>query len=100
MPEQTDLTALPDETHSEVFEERAPRTVRLRLEAGESVPPHTHPDVNVVLHVCSGRIELELDDEAYDLETDDIVRFSGEREVSPHAVETSTAVVVFAPATE
>jgi hypothetical protein len=43
-------------------------------------------------------VELSLDGEVYDLDAGDPIRFSGDREVSPHAVEPSTAVVVFAPA--
>jgi len=40
---------------------------------------------------------MTLDDETYALDAGDLIRFSGDREVSPHAVESSTAVVVFAP---
>jgi len=97
MIEQTNLADLEETPHAEVFEERQPRTVRLRLEADQRIPSHTHPDTNVVLHLVSGRLELSLDDEDYELGPGDLIRFSGDREVSPHAVEPSTAVVVFAP---
>lgn len=99
MPEVTaldDLTATP---HAEVFDAHRPRTVRLELDADDRVPPHTHPGTDVVLHLLSGRLELDLDDETFDLEPGRLVRFSGDRQVSPRAVEPSTAVVVFAPAT-
>lgn len=100
MPEITVIDELTETPHAEVFEERTPRTVRLELGTDESVPPHTHPGTNVVLHLCSGRLELALDDEQYELHPGEIAQFSGDREISPHAVEQSTAIIVFAPATE
>jgi quercetin dioxygenase-like cupin family protein len=98
--EITDLDDLTDAPHAEVFEEREPRCVRLELEAGDGVPPHTHPGTNVVLHLLDGMLDLSLDGQEHELTPGDVARFSGEREVSPHAVEASTALVVFAPATE
>jgi len=92
--ELTALSTLSEAPHAEVFE---PRTVRLQLAAGESVPPHTHPGTDVVLHLLSGRLELTLDDETYAVEAGELVQFSGDREVSPHALADSTAVIVFAP---
>lgn len=100
MAEITNLGDPEGTPHAEVFEQRRPRTVRLRLEAGQRVPAHTHPGMDVVLHLVSGRLELALDDERHELGPDDLVRFSGDREVSPRAVEASTAVVVFAPRPE
>jgi len=97
MIEQATLADLEETPHAEVFEQRQPRTVRLQLEADQRVPPHTHPGTNVVLHLVLGRLELSLDDEDYELGPGDLIRFSGGREVSPYAVEPSTAVVVFAP---
>ncbi|MFB6102965.1 MAG: cupin domain-containing protein [Haloplanus sp.] len=100
MPERTTLADLDETPHAEVFEIEAhrPRVVRLRLAADERIPRHTHEGTNVVLHLLDGRLELTLDDETYDLDPGDVIRFSGEREVSPYAVEPSTAVAVFAPA--
>jgi quercetin dioxygenase-like cupin family protein len=98
MPERTTLADLDDHPHAEVFEQRRPRTVRLELDADERVPRHTHGGTNVVLHLLTGRLELTLDDETYSLDAGELIRFSGDREVSPYAVEASTAVVVFAPA--
>lgn len=100
MPEITAIDTLTDAPHAEVFEERRPRTVRLELAAGDGVPAHTHPGTNIVLHLLAGRLELSLDDEEYELTPGEIARFSGEREISPHAVEDSTAIIVFAPATD
>ncbi|MFB6160723.1 MAG: cupin domain-containing protein [Haloferacaceae archaeon] len=100
MPEITSLDGLTKTPHAEVFDEHRPRAVRLRLGAGERVPEHRHPGTNVVLHLVSGRLELALDGETHELEPGQLVRFGGEREVSPRAIEASTAVVVFAPATD
>ncbi|NKE34907.1 cupin domain-containing protein [Natronococcus sp. JC468] len=100
MPELTSLSDLEDVPHAEVFDERAPRTVRLQLEADERIPEHHHPDSRIVFHLVSGVLELELDGDGYELEAGDLVRFDGDREVSPHALEESTAVIVFAPKSE
>lgn len=97
MPERTTLADLNGRPHAEVFETRRPRTVRLQLDADERVPRHTHEGTNVVLHLLAGRLELTLDDETHALEAGELIRFSGDREVSPYAVEPSTAIVVFAP---
>ncbi|QKY19422.1 cupin domain-containing protein [Halolamina sp. CBA1230] len=98
MPEITAIDDLTETPHAEVFTQREPRAVRLELDAGDEVPPHTHPGANVVLHLLDGRLDLSLDGETYELAPGDVARFSGEREISPQAVEASTALVVFAPA--
>lgn len=98
MPERTTLDELAQTPHAEVFEEPRPRTVRLELDEGEGVPAHSHPGTNIVLHLLSGRLELTLDGEEYDLRPGQVMRFSGEREIEPTATEPSTALLVFAPA--
>ncbi|MFB6137014.1 MAG: cupin domain-containing protein [Halobacteriaceae archaeon] len=96
--EVTTLAALTDTPHAEVFEPgTGPRVVRLALEADESVPPHTHPGTDVVLHVLDGQLELTLDGEHTVVDAGQVTRFSGEREISPRALEDSRALVVFAP---
>lgn len=97
MPEHSTISELSDTPHTEVFETRKPRTVRLQLDTDERVPAHTHPGTNVVLHLLSGHLELSLDDERYELRPGELVRFSGEREIEPVAIEHSTAIIVFAP---
>lgn len=97
MVEITHLADLERSVHAEVFEGRQPRTVRLQLEADQRVPPHTHPDTNVVIHLVSGRLELTLDDEQYELAANDLIHCSGDREISPYALEPSVAIVVIAP---
>lgn len=100
MPEITDLDDLTKTPHAEVFDKRQPRTVRLQLDADQRVPPHRHPGTDIVLYLVSGRLELALDDETYDVTPGDAVRFSGDREIAPLALEPSTAIVVFAPSHE
>lgn len=95
--EVTALADLTETPHAEVFENRDPRTVRLQLGEGESVLPHTHPETHVVLHLLSGRPERSLDGETHEVVAGELVQFSGDREVSPRAVEPATAVLVFAP---
>lgn len=88
-----DLTAAPQAT---AFPDHEPRTVRLSLNAGESVPEHTHPGRDIVFHVLDGRIELGLDDETLDVAAGELVRFPGERRVSPSAPVDATALVLLA----
>lgn len=97
MVEKSNLTALKQTPHADVFEQREPRTIRLQLEAGQHLPSHSHPDTNIVLHLLSGQLELTLDENTYELAPGELIRFSGNQEISPHAVEPSTAVIVFAP---
>lgn len=97
MAELTTVDDLEESPHAEVFSERRPRTVRLSLEAGESVPRHQHPDDDIVLYGVEGKLNLHLDEETYEVTPGDAVQFSGEREISPEAVEDAQALVVFAP---
>jgi len=100
MAELTPVDDLEDAPHAEVFEERSPRTVRLWLDAGDEVPGHQHPGYDIVLYGIEGTIELRLDDKGQTVTSGDAVQFSGEREISPKAVEDATALVVFAPTEE
>lgn len=82
--------------HARPFPDAEPDTVRLELEAGESVPPHTHPDRRIVLYLIEGAIELEVGEETHELAAGDVARFEGDREISPRAIEDSTALIVLA----
>jgi len=55
-----------------------------------------HPDREIVFYLIEGTIELELGDETRELSARDIVRFDGDQEIAPHAVEGSTALIVLA----
>ncbi|WP_066411196.1 cupin domain-containing protein [Halorubrum aethiopicum] len=90
------LAELDGTPHAAVFPGTEPKTVRLRLDAGESVPAHTHPDRRVLLYVVDGVVELRVGDEEHELSAGDVARFDGSREVSPRAVEAATALVVLA----
>lgn len=100
MPEIASLDELEASPHAEVFDQSQPRTVRLELAADQRVPAHTHPGKDIVIHLVSGHLELALDEDTYELTAGELIQFSGDREVSPYAVEPSTAVIVFAPAVD
>jgi quercetin dioxygenase-like cupin family protein len=92
------VTDLEGQPHATVFA-TDPRVVRLRLEPGEGVPAHTHPESTVLLHVLEGELEVALDEETHALAAGDLLRFDGRREVAPTAGpdERVTALVVFTP---
>lgn len=90
------LSELSGEPHANVFPEAEPRTIRLRLPAGEGIAPHTHPDREIVFHLLDGAIELDLGDETYELSAGDVAHFDGDQEIAPRAVESSTALLVLA----
>ncbi|MEF8821788.1 MAG: cupin domain-containing protein [Halovenus sp.] len=92
-----ELTATP---HARPFEAGDPAVIRLQLDAGEQVDPHTHPEKQIVIYVRSGQLNLTLDDEMFSFEAGDIVRFDGRTEVSPRAVEDSEALIVLAERAE
>jgi quercetin dioxygenase-like cupin family protein len=92
MAETVALDELTGSPHAKLFDD--PLVIRLELAAGERVDPHRHPERTVVLHLLSGEIALDLNDETHDLEPDDVIRFDGRREVSPKAVEDSEALLV------
>lgn len=96
MAELTSLAALDSVPHAEVFETPRPRTIRLRLEAEEQIPPHQHPGTDVVLYLVDGRLELSLNGEEYRMNEGDLIRFSGDQDISPTAIDPSTAILVFA----
>jgi quercetin dioxygenase-like cupin family protein len=78
--------------------EGEPDVVRLCLDAGESVAPHSHPERRVVFFVVEGRFEVRLDDDSHRVEVGDCLRFDGDVEISPRATDDgpATALVVLA----
>jgi len=92
------LSDLDGEPHARVFPDAEPKTVRLTLAAGDSVPAHTHPDREIICYLVSGRLELNVGEETETLDAGDIARFDGDREIAPTAIEDSTALLVLAPA--
>lgn len=73
-----------------------PRAVRLSLAADEEIADHSHPDTDILFYVVAGDLELRLDGETYDLGTDEMARFDGERTIAGTAREPTTALVVLA----
>lgn len=96
-PEHVRLDELDGAPHAVVFEHDAPRTIRLTLEADQQLPAHRHPDTDIVCHLVEGELDLALDGESHRLATGDLLRFSGDHEIAPTAIEDSVAVLVFAP---
>ncbi|WP_353633291.1 cupin domain-containing protein (plasmid) [Halobacterium sp. NMX12-1] len=94
------LDELDGEPHANPFPDAEPKTVRLTLGAGESVPPHAHPGREIVFHLLEGEIELTLGDDTHQLSAGDIARFDGDQQIAPEAVSDSTAVLVLATSTD
>lgn len=90
------LDDLEGEPHANPFPDAEPKTIRLALAEGEEVPPHDHPDREIVFYVIDGEIELQLGEETHDLTAGDIARFNGDQDISPRATQDSTALIVLA----
>jgi quercetin dioxygenase-like cupin family protein len=82
--------------HANAFPDAEPKTIRLTLGGGEEVPPHDHPDRNIVFYMIEGAIELQLGDQTHDLTAGDLARFDGDQVISPRAIEDSIALIVLA----
>lgn len=96
MPTIRTLSELEGSPHATVFPNSEPKTVRLTLSAGESVATHSHPGREIVFHLLEGQLELVLDDEKHEMVAGEIARFAGEMDISPMALEDSTALIVLA----
>jgi len=90
------LDALTETPHAHVFPGREPQTVRLTLEAGESVPAHQHPEREVVCHVLEGELSVSLGADSVRVTAGEVARFDGAQDISPSAVEDATARLVLA----
>ncbi|EMA08007.1 cupin domain-containing protein [Haloferax denitrificans] len=91
---------LEGQPHANVFPDEEPKTIRLTLSAGEEVAPHTHPGRDIVLYLVEGALELQLGDETYSVNAGDVARFDGAQDISPRAVEDSTALIILARGTD
>ncbi|MFB6111747.1 MAG: cupin domain-containing protein [Halobacteriaceae archaeon] len=94
------LATLDGEPHANAFPASEPTTIRLTLAAGEEVPPHDHPDREIVLYLIEGALELTIGGETHALSAGDLARFDGDQPISPRAVEDSTALLVLAQRAE
>ncbi|MHC3378171.1 cupin domain-containing protein [Haloarcula sp. H-GB5] len=77
-----------------------PKTIRLTLDAGESIPAHKHPGRDIVFLLRSGAVDLTLGDETVSLSPGDVVRFDGDQDISPAATADSEALLVLAASSE
>lgn len=93
MPKKTSLEDLEEKPLAKVFD--TPRSLRLELDEDESRPEHSHPGTEIVLFVHEGAIEMSLDGEIHSVEKGEALQFSGNRDISSHAVKDSVAVLVF-----
>lgn len=93
--ERVALDELEGHPHAHCFDEE-PMTIRLALDAGESVAPHQHPDRRIVLHLLEGELSVTLGDDDHPVRAGEIVRFDGNQDVSPEAIEDSVALLVLA----
>jgi quercetin dioxygenase-like cupin family protein len=99
-PSVVSLDDLEGEPHAAVFPGEEPKTVRLTLDAGESVPAHRHPGRTVVCHVLSGELDVTLGEDEATLTAGEVARFDGGQDISPTAVQPSVALLVLAEQTE
>lgn len=90
------LDELNGRPHADVFPDAEPKTIRLTLDAGGEVAPHSHPGREIVCYLVEGAIELDLGDETHELQAGDVARFDGDQEIAPRAIEKSTALIVLA----
>lgn len=74
-----------------------PKTISLSLDEGDSIPPHEHPGETILFHVLAGEISLTLGDDTHALSTGEVVRFSGDQDISPAAETDARALLVFVP---
>jgi redox-sensitive bicupin YhaK (pirin superfamily) len=96
VPTRRALDDLSGQPHATVFPEELPRTIRLSLDAGEGVDPHSHPGHDVILYCVRGGLDVSVDDETVSVTTGDAVHVDGDRSISPLARKPSTALVVLA----
>lgn len=74
-----------------------PKTISLFLDADDSIPPHEHPGETILFHVLDGEISLTLGDDTLALSAGQVVRFSGDQDISPAADTDAHALLVFVP---
>lgn len=86
--------------HANVFPTEEPKTIRLTLSEGEQVEAHSHPDRQIILYLISGEIDLQLDEDSYQVQPGDVVHFDGAHDISPSANTDSTALLVLARKSE
>jgi uncharacterized protein (DUF2249 family) len=94
---RTSLAELGDTPTAVAFPGETPKTVRLDLDAGETVPSHIHPEKEIVMYLVSGELDLTLDGETHHAAADDLLRFDGDQQIELTATDATTALLVLAP---
>ena len=92
------LDDLEGRPHAHCFEAE-PTTIRLTLAEGESVPAHRHPDRRIVLYVVEGELSVTLGDADHAVRAGEVIRFDGNQDISPTAIEDTVALIVLAKRT-
>jgi len=94
----TERVHLPDRSGDGrgVLFEGEPKTVRLALDAGKTVPPHHHPGRDIVCYVAEGELTMSLGDDDHTLSAGDVLRFDGDQDISPTAETDAVALLVLA----
>jgi quercetin dioxygenase-like cupin family protein len=95
-PQIRHLDDLDAEPHANPFPNTEPKTVRLALDEGDSVPAHSHPGRDIVFYLVEGEVELTLGDETHHVTAGDVARFDGDQDIAPTALADSTALIVLA----
>lgn len=97
--EVVNLDAVEATPHAALFENE-PKTIRLSLAAGEEIAPHQHPDRKIVFHLLEGEVVVTIGGTEHALAPGEVARFDGDQDVSPRALEDSTALLVLAQRTD
>ena len=92
--ETASLTEFDADGRTPVFEE--PYTVHIGLDAGDNIPPHTHPGQAILFAVQEGVLELSVGDETERLAAGELARFDGDADIAVDAIEDVRTLVVFA----
>lgn len=95
--EHVALDDLEGTPHAVAFPDAEPRTIRLTLAAGQSVPEHDHPDREIVVYLIEGRVRFGIGEKTHVVEAGDLVRFDGDQPISPTAETDATALIVLSP---
>jgi quercetin dioxygenase-like cupin family protein len=94
--EKRSLDETDEKTVARLFD--VPQTLRLELDGGEQRPEHSHPGKEILLFLHEGELDIRLDGESHTVKEGDAIRFSGESDISPRAVEDTVALLVFVEA--
>lgn len=92
--ETATLTEFDADGRTPVFEE--PYTVHIGLDAGESIPPHTHPGQVILFAVQEGVLDLSVGEDTERLAAGELASFDGDADIAVEAIEDVRTLVVFA----